>query len=356
MVVALLAPAAEPEEKVFGLDFGPYTAGPGPGQISARQVRRRLQLVASYTRWVRTFGCGLGLAATGAIAHEFGLSVALGASLSPNMAQNDLELSCLIRHINAGDVDLAIVGSETLLRAELSAATLVAYIDRVKRATAGSGVQVATADTDHELLATPSVIDASDIVLANIYPYFDGVSVTDAISDVASRYRLLQAAATSKRIRISESGWPSCGATIGQALPSPANAAVYFQSFQSWAQSNDVEAYYFEALDEPWKAAYEGAAGACWGIADRHGTLKPGMASVFAAAPAGLAAGTHRGRGPCSTLAGRARRLCRVQTQYGAAVARCDALAAKRPAERATKKACLSNATASHRHALAAIR
>ena len=42
--------------------------------------------------------------------------------------------------------------------------------------------------------------------------------------------------------------------------------------------------FYFEAFDELWKAAHEGPQGACWGLWEEEGVLKPGMHEIFAGA------------------------------------------------------------------------
>ena len=64
-------------------------------------------------------------------------------------------------------------------------------------------------------------------------------------------------------------------------MPSLENAAFYFKNFVSWATSENVNTFYFEAFDEPWKADYEGPQGAHWGVWDEDGNLKPGMQAVF---------------------------------------------------------------------------
>lgn len=142
LLLALAAPALAPAAKIYGLDFGPYVDGQGPGNdpfVSQRQIRQRLELIAPYTRWVRTYGCGGGLARTGTVAHRLGLRVALGAWIDRDLAQNEVEVACLIGRVRAGEVNLAVVGSEALLRGDVSPALLVGYIDEVKRATAGWG-------------------------------------------------------------------------------------------------------------------------------------------------------------------------------------------------------------------------
>ncbi len=52
-------------------------------------------------------------------------------------------------------------------------------------------------------------------------------------------------------------------------------------NFVSWARAEGVNYFYFEALDEEWKAKYEGPQGACWGVWYKDGRLKPCMQAVF---------------------------------------------------------------------------
>ena len=80
---------------------------------------------------------------------------------------------------------------------------------------------------------------------------------------------------------VSETGWPSCGTPIGNAVPSPENAGQYFVNVVSWARANDVDIFYFEAFDERWKVRHEGPQGACWGIWDEDGNLKQWMRKTF---------------------------------------------------------------------------
>jgi hypothetical protein len=97
-----------------------------------------------------------------------------------------------------------------------------------------------------------------------------------------ARYERVLAVSGGKEIIVSETGWPSGGNTVGDAVPSPENAAFFFKDFVSWARTEGIKYFYFEATDEPWKAAYEGPQGAHWGVFDGDGNLKPGMQAVFA--------------------------------------------------------------------------
>jgi exo-beta-1,3-glucanase (GH17 family) len=272
---------AQPAYVLHGLNFSPYMDGQSPGTpISESQIRARMAIIAPHVHWVRSFGTTGGLEKIGPVAREFGLNTAIGAWLGTNLTANETALASLINLIQAGHVDIAIVGSETLVRNDLSEDALINYINRVK-AVAGT-VPVTTADTHAEFLQHPRVVAACDLLFVNYYGYWESVPLSNAIPTLHCQHQDVQAAAGGKKVIVSETGWPSAGDSIGGAVPSPANAAQYFLDFTTWARAEQVEYFYFEAFDEAWKAASEGPQGAHWGVWDKNGLLKPGMDAVFA--------------------------------------------------------------------------
>ncbi len=272
----------------MGLNFSPFMFDQNPETgdfASPTQIMARLATLAPWTTWVRLFGTGGGLDKAPALAKGLGLKVACAAWLNSSTAANDQELTALEILGRAGQCDLLIVGSETLQFNRLSVGQLVAYIARVKAAV--PGVNVTTADTSGKLLepGNASVLAAVDVVLHNTYPYWEGTSLAQAPAQLASRHAALVAAAPGKRVIVSETGWPTCGNPVGAAIPSPANAAQYLSAVLAWARSSTVDVFYFGAFDEQWKATREGPQGACWGVWDRLGNIKPAMVSVLFGAP-----------------------------------------------------------------------
>jgi hypothetical protein len=176
-------------------------------------------------------------------------------------------------------VDLAVIGTEVLLRGDLPPADLIAYIRRFRREV--PNVPVTTADVYSDLLENPEVMAACDVILANYYPYWEGVDVNHAMAWLHVRHQRLVSTASGKEVVVSETGWPSAGDTIADAIPSPENASFYFENFISWARAEGVDYFYFEAFDESWKSVYESPQGAHWGLWTEDGTLKPGMQAVF---------------------------------------------------------------------------
>lgn len=268
--------------QLFGLNFSPYSDGQDPNlgtQVDAAQLMARMELIQPYTKWIRTFGSSNGLERAGGIAHSLGLKAAVGAWLSADLAANERELANLIAAGQAGEADMLIVGSEVLLRGELSEQALIDYIQHVKQAV--PALPVTTTDVYSVFLSHPALIDAVDAVLVNYYPYWEGLPIDHAVAAIHDWHAQMTAAAAGKQVIVSETGWPSAGNTIGHAVPSTENATIFFQNFVSWARANAMEYFYFEAYDENWKANYEGPQGAHWGIWDKDGNMKPGMQVVF---------------------------------------------------------------------------
>ncbi len=274
---------AFPTYRLYGLNFSPYVDGQNPNYgsyVSVEQLRARMSIIAPYTNWIRTFGCTHGLELSGQVAREFDLQAAIGAWLSQDPNANAEEIANLIAVANAGQADIVIVGSEVLLRGDMSPDELVAQLNYV-RAHIPPGIPVTTADVYGELLAHPDVMAACDVVFANYYAYWQGMRVDVAMAALYAWHQQVVAAAPGKTVFVSEAGWPSCGNTIDEAVPSPQNAAYYFLDFASWARATGTPYFYFEAFDESWKAPYEGPQGACWGVWTKDGILKPDMQAVF---------------------------------------------------------------------------
>jgi exo-beta-1,3-glucanase (GH17 family) len=274
--VTVLAPAVA--APVYGIDFSPYENGQDPNagvEISCDQLAERLGIIAGYTTWIRSYGATHGLECTGSIAHKFGFKVAMEAWISSDANANAEEIGNLIARAQNGEADLAIVGTEVLLRNDLPPNQLIAYLEQFRAAV--PGVPVATADVPLSLLNNPAVVDACDLVLVDYYPYWEGKSLSAALAYLNAEDALVRTTYSNKEVVVAETGWPSGGNTVGSAVPSLDNAAYYFLDFESWARANHRKAFYFEATDEAWKANYgEGPQGATFGIFNPTGAMKYG--------------------------------------------------------------------------------
>jgi glucan 1,3-beta-glucosidase len=259
---------------MHGVSFSAYEEGQKPGDsISEEQIRRRMKIIAPYTKWVRSFSCTEGNELIPQIAREFGIKTLVGAWLGDNLDDNEKEIEGLIKLANEGYVDMAAVGNEVLFRKELSENILLDYIKRVK-SHLPKQIPVSYVDAYNEYLFRPKIIDACDVLLINSYPYWDGCPIEYSFHHLQNIYKSISGLDKNKRIIISETGWPSQGGFHGSAQASEQNAMRYFIESQKWSKQNEVEIFYFSSFDESWKVETEGEVGAYWGIWDKNEKLK----------------------------------------------------------------------------------
>ena len=256
-------------EKI-AVNVGFYTTGmPGSG-LDPALIRAELGTVADFADTVRFYGAAGELYPAYEIAHTFGLKTVGTAWLSGDRAANQRELDALIDHCNNGYVSVACVGSETLMRGDLGAAELISYMEYVRARLTDRSISVTTSDSAYLLLENPSLRDACDLLMPNIYPYWEKIPVSAAMNAFSSEVDSLKALSPGKEIIVSETGWP----TEGSDTAGPAEAAAYFTAVREWSLSTGTQVLWFAAFDEPWKAAVEGAAGAHWGLMGTDFTLK----------------------------------------------------------------------------------
>jgi exo-beta-1,3-glucanase (GH17 family) len=261
---------------LVGLCVGPYVGGEQPGEtvLSLPVLRERLAVVAPNTTWVRTYGVDGGLERAGAVAHGLGMRSAVGAWLSPDPGANRRALEALAAIGNAGDADVLVVGSETLLRGDLSERDLVTYLQWVRRAV--PAVPVGTADAYGEFLSRPALVEASDLLMIHAYPFWEGAAIETAASRTVDAWSRVDAVAGGRPVIVGETGWPDGGDPNGAAVPSPENAARYLREVTASFHVRGIPYFYFAAFDEAWKSAEPGGVGPHWGIWDGTLRLKPG--------------------------------------------------------------------------------
>lgn len=259
---------------VHGFCFSPYAEGQDTGDIlSAEQIARRLEVVTSHTKWIRSFSCTEGNELIPALAHQKGLKTLVGAWISNDKDRNEREIAALIRIAKAGQADMVAVGNEVLHRDEISEQELLTYIKRVKEELPAS-IPVGYVDAYYQYLNRPVLVEACDVVLINCYPFWEGADNQFALTYLERMVELTKNIAGNKKVIISETGWPSQGEMVEKARPSVSNAMKYFISVQDWAKSQKIDLFYFSSFDESWKTKQEGKTGAGWGIWDKNEQLK----------------------------------------------------------------------------------
>lgn len=260
-------------EGMHGLCFSLYEEGQQPGDIiSEVQVRRRMEIIKPYTKWIRSFSCTDGNELIPKVAKEYGIKTLVGAWLGDDPEINEREIKGLIKLANEGYVDIAAVGNEVMYRKDLTEQELLNFIYKVKKEI--TDIPVGYVDAYYEFTNRPKITEACDVILANCYPYWEGCDFQYSLVYMKQMYQQAVNAANGKKVIITETGWPSQGEGLGAATPSIQNAIQYFINTQLWSKQDNIETFYFSSFDESWKVSAEGDVGAYWGIWDKNEKLK----------------------------------------------------------------------------------
>ncbi|MEZ4796214.1 MAG: glycosyl hydrolase family 17 protein [Flavobacteriaceae bacterium] len=263
------------KEGFHGICFSMYEDGQKPGDdISFGQVERRVKILKPHVEAIRSFSCIEGNEHVPVAAKNNGLKTLVGAWLGNDKEDNEKEIQGLISLAKAGYVDVAAVGNEVLYRNDLSLEELLNYIKRVKEALKGLDIPVGYVDAYYEFSRHPELVEHSDIILANLYPYWEGCPIEYALGHMQAMYGQVVDAAQGKSIIITETGWPSQGGALRGAIAGEEAAMKYFIDTIRWTKINEIPIFYFSSFDESWKTGDEGDVGAYWGLWDKNERLK----------------------------------------------------------------------------------
>ncbi|KVP96885.1 hypothetical protein WJ97_13755 [Burkholderia ubonensis] len=199
------------------------------------------------------------------------MDVTAGAWLVGREGVDRRELDGLVRNAKLPNVSRLLVGNEVLLRGDMSAEQLAAYIDEVKKKT---HKPVSTAEPWTTWRDNPELAKHVDFIAVHLLPYWDEVPAGTAAEFSMQRLKLMQDTFPGKPIVITETGYPSHGDDSGKARASLQAETLYLRTFIPMARAAGADWYAMEAFDEPWKAASEGKVGMYWGLFDGARHLK----------------------------------------------------------------------------------
>lgn len=150
------------------------------------------------------------------------------------------------------------VGNELVNNGAASAASIVSAISQVRSLleAAGSTVPVVTVDTLVATRENPSIADASDFVAVNCHPFFDpNTDAASAGSFITTQMESLKSVLSdqSKKIVVTETGWPWQGTANGQAVPSKDNQATAMSSIKTAFSGNPENVILFTPFNDYWK-------------------------------------------------------------------------------------------------------
>src|SRR5262245_18590495 len=239
--------------------------------IDPRQIDEDLAQLKPLTDCVRTYSIDHGLDQIADIAQRHGIKVLQGLWLSsrPDLSPKQIEIAVALANRFPDVITAVVVGSEVLLRGEMSAPELARTIREVK---ARVPMPVTYADVWEFWLRHREVAAAVDFVTVHILPYWedDPIPVGEAARHVGLIRKRVVDAFPGKEIFLGEFGWPSAGRMREGALPSPVNAARVLQEVVAQGKRDGYRVNLIEAYDQPWKRKLEGTVGGYWGLFDAY--------------------------------------------------------------------------------------
>ncbi|KAK3943800.1 GPI-anchored cell wall beta-1,3-endoglucanase [Diplogelasinospora grovesii] len=160
-------------------------------------------------------------------------------ALKTTISNYGKDLNGLVAGISVGSEDLYRVSPTGVLNKENPGAeplTIANYIKQVRDAISGTalaGVPIGHVDTWTAWVnaSNQAVIDGCDFIGVDAYPYFQDTmpnSIDNGKSLFDAAISATQAAVGGKPVWITETGFPVSGKTVGQAVPSTANAKTYW--------------------------------------------------------------------------------------------------------------------------------
>lgn len=278
-------PAPDAPPRVAGLAYNAFQRWESPLALrfpTREELVADLRLLAPLTPRLRTYSAAE-FPELPALAQQFDLRLSMGVWLDHRLANNEREIAAAAQAAREHrSIERIIAGNETQLHGKLAPAVLYAYLDRLR---AELAVPVSTAEPWHVWLRQPELAAHVDFITVHLLPYWEGVPVEAAVDETLRRYAQVQARFPGKHVVIGEIGWPSGGAAVGVARPTPAAQGLFVRTFLARAQALELDYYLMEAVDQPWKHATEGPVGAHWGLLDAGRQPKFGLAGPLYAEP-----------------------------------------------------------------------
>ena len=254
--------------QVTGLAYSGFQRWESPftGRFpSDAELAGDLHKLAGLTTRLRTYSASE-LPTLPTLAAQAGLQLSAGVWLDHRHPNNEREITAIVEAVSRHPgIERVIAGNETQLRSKLDPIELYGYLDRLR---ATLSVPVSTAEPWHVWLSQPALAEHVDFITVHLLPYWEGVPVELAVDYALQRYAEVRERFPGKPVVIGEIGWPSNGERVAAAQATPDRQAVFVRTFLERVAGRDLDYFLMEAVDQPWKHASEGTAGAHWGLLD----------------------------------------------------------------------------------------
>ena len=263
----------DPAKKLDCVSYAPFRSGQTPWNsniiISPEQIAEDLGQLAGISNCIRTYSVENGLDMVPQLASKVGIKVILGIWLGRDRVKNAtlIDTAVSLAKDYQGTVTSVIVGSEVLLRGEMTVADLREILRSVRSRIT---TPITYADSWDYWLRYREMAADVDFVTVHMLPFWEDepIRAEDAAAHVIDIYHKVAQAFPGKEILIGEAGWPSKGRMREVSLPSRINQARFVSELLDRAEREKIRVNVFEAYDKSWKRQWEGTVGAHWGLLD----------------------------------------------------------------------------------------
>lgn len=262
------------DSNLHGVTYSPYK-GAG-GCKSAEEVDADFALFAKDHGVVRLYGVDCDQVASAyKAAKKYGNKLFLGIF---DINQVDQAVAAMAAGVNKDwdVVDTVSVGNELVNNGGATVDQSLQALSRARSGLRAAGYQgpVVIVDTFVAVLSHPELCDQSDYCAVNVHPFFDpntgadqaGTFVGSTVSNIKSKL-----SDKSKRIVVTETGWPWKGVANGAAVPGMDQQATALSSIKGAYTANPGNVILFTAFNDLWKKAEPGTfmAEQFWGMGGR---------------------------------------------------------------------------------------
>ncbi|KAJ6260654.1 Glucan endo-1,3-beta-glucosidase [Drechslerella dactyloides] len=279
----------------YGMDYTPLNAV-YPECLTwpptQNNITKDIAVISQLTSRLRLYGndCGQTEMVVEAIKTlKVDMKVWLGVYIDGNQTTNARQFSQMYDILDKYGQDPfigVVIGNEALFSQYITESGLIQLLTQVRTnfTTLGyTSLNITTSDLGSAWTST--LAQAVDTVMANVHPFFAGVTVDDApgwTNDFFVKNDVAVAKATTRlpNAIVSEVGWPSGGGTYLGSVAGIRQLNQFIEQYVCAANNNGTEYYWFVPFDEPWKERYNTPGKEWetqWGLMDVDRNLKSGV-------------------------------------------------------------------------------
>jgi len=266
------------ESEISGIVYSPIKKN----AIFEDVVKDDLHIISAFTQNIRLYTIDDNTQKILENAKINNLKVTLGIDLANSdndgKIQSDLQMAVKFAQDYPGIVDSVVVGNDAIAQQQVTINQLEQYLKLFH----DNDILVSSANSPYIWQENPGLTENVDYILLYSFDFWQGLDARHAAQNTITQYDKLQTLYPDKPIII-ETGWPSDGTSISDAIPTEKEQSEYLKSFVDLSNQNSIRYYVFEYANESWKPAKNNnTVENNWGLLyEKERVVKPHLTSLF---------------------------------------------------------------------------